>query len=260
MAYQTSQVTWVHTWSDRTFSFRTTRPEGFTFQNGQFVTLGLRVEGRLIARAYSIVSDPAEPELEFLSIHVPEGPLTSRLVQIRTGDTVWINHKVTGSLTLRHLLPGRHLYLLATGTGVAPFISLLRGPAIWEQYQRVILVHTVRQVEELSYRDELTRRSSDRLRYVPTVTREPFAVTQRGSTLFQEGGLSTLLGLPAPDPAQDRVMLCGNPAMNRDMTAYLRSHGWTQTDYHGAGNYTVEVAFVTARNEELTSPETADET
>lgn len=244
MAYTEQTVTSRRTWSEHTFSFTTTKPKDFHFENGEFVTIGLRPEGKLIARAYSIVAGNDAGYLEFLSIHVPDGPLTSRLVHIREGDGVWINDRPTGTLTLHHVRPGRHLYLLATGTGLAPFMCLVRAPQTFQAFERVVLVHTVRSVRELAYRTELEALACDRLRYVPTVTREPFATPLRGADLFTTGELFTLLDLPAADPQQDRIMLCGNPAMNRDMSAYLREHGWTLTNHQGVGNFTVEKAFV----------------
>jgi len=247
MAYTEQTVTSRRTWSDHTFSFTTTKPKDFHFENGEFVTLGLRSEGKLIARAYSIVAGNDADYLEFLSIHVPDGPLTSRLVHIREGDGVWVNDKPTGTLTLRHVLPGRNLYLLATGTGLAPFMCLVRSPKILEAFERVVLIHTVRNARELAYRDELDAQASDRFRYVPTVTREPFPLGARGSDLFTTGQLFTTLGLPAADPEHDRVMLCGNPAMNRDMSNYLQQHGWTITNHKGIGNFTVEKAFVVSK-------------
>lgn len=250
MPYNEQTITSIRRWSPKTFSFRATRPEGFQFKNGQFVTLGLRCDGKLVPRAYSIVSDPDEPDLEFLSIHVPDGPLTSQLAQCSVGDTVWINSKVTGSLTLDYVQPGRNLYLLATGTGIAPFISLIRGDQVFERFETVILVHSVRTAAELTYREEIEARVGDRLRYVPTVTREPHANNQRGADLFRSGELSRMLGLPDADPEFDRVMLCGNPQMNREMTAYLKDNGWTMTNYKGVGNFTVEQAFVATQGEE----------
>lgn len=244
MAYTEQRVTSVRRWSEKTFSFTTTRPGEFEFESGEFVTLGLRLEGRLIARAYSIASPKDADHLEFLSIHVPDGPLTSRLAQIREGDGVWVNSKATGSLTLGHVQPGRHLYLLATGTGLAPFMSLVRDPAAYRSFERIVLVHTVRHAAELAYRAEIEGLSGEHLRYVPTVTREPFVTTARGADLFRSGALFTRLGLPAADPTLDRVMLCGNPAMNAEMTAHLQSRGWTMTNYRGVGNFTVEKAFV----------------
>jgi ferredoxin--NADP+ reductase len=206
--------------------------------------LGLRPEGKLIPRAYSIVSTSEDDHLEFLSIQVPDGPLTSHLARVDKGSPIWINTKATGSLTLGHVQPGRHLYMLATGTGLAPFMSLIRGGEVFDAFERVVLVHTVRNARGLAYRDELVAQASDRFRYVPTVTREPFETTQRGARLFRTGELCEQLGLVPADPEYDRVMLCGNPDMNQEMTAYLKQQGWTMTNYQGVGNFTVEQAFV----------------
>ena len=244
MPYTEQRVTSVRQWSDKTFSFTTTRAQDFNFENGEFVTLGLRPEGKLIARAYSIVSTNDADHLEFLSIHVPDGPLTSRLAHIREGDGVWINSKATGSLTLRYLQPGRNLYLLATGTGLAPFMSLIRDPETYKAYERVILVHTVRTVPELAYRAEIEALSGERLHYVPTVTRDSFPTPQRGADLFRSGELFAKLSLPPAEPEHDRVMLCGNPHMNQEMTEFLEARNWTMTTYRGVGNFTVEKAFV----------------
>lgn len=244
MPYAEQTVTAVRRWSDRTFSFMTTRPDSFDFKNGEFVMLGLRPDGKLIPRAYSIVSTNQDEHLEFLSIQVPDGPLTSRLAQVNEGNSIWINTKTTGSLTLDHIQPGRNLYMLATGTGLAPFMSLIRAGEVFDSFDRVILVHTVRKQQGLAYRDELTSRSGDQFLYVPTVTREPFATPERGAELFRSGELSSKLSLPMPEPEQDRVMICGNPNMNKEMTAYLQHEGWTMTNYKGTGNFTVEQAFV----------------
>jgi ferredoxin--NADP+ reductase len=244
VAYSEQRVTSVHKWSDKTFSFTTTRPQDFRFENGEFVTLGLKAEGKLIARAYSIVSNKDTEHLEFLSIHVPDGPLTSRLAHIQVGEGVWINNKATGSLTLRHVLPGRNLYMLATGTGLAPFMALVRSPESYDVFERLVLIHSVRTVKELAYQDELTARRSERFIYVPTVTREPFEVSGRGSELFKSGELFDRYALHVADPEHDRVMVCGNPGMNKDMTAYLKEQGWTLTNHRGIGNFTVEKAFV----------------
>jgi len=208
------------------------------------VTIGLRVEGKLIARAYSIVSTNDSEQLEFLSIHVPDGPLTSRLAHVREGDGVWVNSKATGSLTLNYVKPGRNLYLMATGTGLAPFICLIRSPDTFKAFERVILIHTVRTVHELAYRPEIESLANERLIYVPSVTREAFPVNQRCSDLFKSGDLFTMHGLPKADPELDRVMICGNPDMNRDMSKYLEAQGWTMTNHRGVGNFTVEKAFV----------------
>ena len=244
MGYTEQRVTSVRKWSNKTFSFTTTRPEPFEFENGEFVTLGVRHEGKLIARAYSIVSTNDADHLEFLSIHVPDGPLTSRLVDVHEGAGVWINSKTTGSLTLNYVQPGRNLYMLSTGTGLAPFLSLIRDPATFQRFEKVILVHSVRTREELAYKQDIEAMVNDRLFYVPTVTREPFETPERGTDLFRSGALFTKLGLAPATPEEDRVMLCGNPDMNQEMTEHLKANGWTITNHKGVGNFTVEKAFV----------------
>jgi len=244
MAYTEQRVTSVRKWSDKTFSFTLTRPDAFSFENGEFVTLGLRLEGKLIARAYSIVSTNEDPQLEFLSIHVPGGPLTSHLAQMKTGEGIWVNSKATGSLTLKLLQPGRNLFMLATGTGLAPFMSLIRAPDVYLRYDKIILVHTVRTIKELAYQDEIQTLTSGQLVYVPTITREPYETSGRGSDLFRSGELSAMLALPEPDPECDRVMVCGNPHMLDDMIGHLESRGWTMTSHNAMGNFAVERAFV----------------
>ena len=252
MPYSEQHIISRYHWSDKLFTFKTTRPPELSFKEGEFVTLGLRPEGKLIVRAFSIVSTPRENHLEFLSIHVPHGPLTSHLVHVQPGDPIWVNTKATGTLTVDHIQTGRHLFMLATGTGVAPFISLIRGGEIFRRFERVILVHTVREAVDLVYRDELTacaeHQQAGHFLYYPTVTRQAFANTGRGSDLFQSGELFEYLHLPPADADYDRVMLCGNPAMNAQMTAYLEAHGWTMTSYKGIGNFTVEKAFVLDRD------------
>ena len=244
MAYSEQRVIEKRDWSDNIFSFKTTRPDDFQFRNGEFVTIGLRRDNRLIPRAYSIVSTNRDEALEFLSIHVPDGPLTSMLTHVDKGSPIWINRKSTGSLTLDHVEPGRNLYLLATGTGVAPFISLIRGAEAYQRFDRVILVHSVRYRDGLAFRDELEAAQGDQFVYFPTVTREPFEQTERGADLLRSGRLTELAGLEQLDPGQDRVMLCGNPHMNREVKAWLEENGWRMTNHAGLGNFTVEQAFV----------------
>lgn len=246
--YSEQRILSVQKWSEKLFTLTSTRPDELQFEDGEFLTIGLRPEGKLIARAYSIVSTNAADHLEFLSIYVPDGPLTRHLVRVQPGNPIWVNTKATGTLTLKHVLPGRAVYMLATGTGIAPFICLVRGGNVFKQFERVVLVHTVRQIEDLVYREELQDLAEGKLAgkftYVPTVTREPFATVGRGSALFESGALFAHCGMPPADPDLDRVMLCGNPAMNKEMTAFLKARGWTATNHAGIGNFTVEKAFV----------------
>ena len=249
-------VTWVHHWTDRLFSFRCTRDAHFRFTAGQFAMIGLMVEGKPLLRAYSMVSAPWDEQLEFLSIKVQDGPLTSRLQHIRPGDTVVINKKPTGTLLLENLLPGKTLYLCATGTGLAPFMSLIREPETYEKFERVVVAHTVRQASELAYRDMITQALPEheflgeyvkgRLLYYPSVTREPFPTQGRITTLIGSGRIFTDLGLPPMSPeGGDRVMLCGSEAFNADMKPLLEGLGFVEGSNAAPGTYVLEKAFVT---------------
>lgn len=254
-AFLGETVTWVHHWTDWLFSFRCTRDPAFRFVAGQFAMIGLMVGAKPLLRAYSMVSAPWDEELEFLSIKVPDGPLTSRLQHIRPGDTVVIGRKPTGTLLLENLLPGRTLWLLATGTGIAPFMSLIREPETYERYERVVLAHTVREVNELAYRqlisvelpghEFLGEFVRDRLLYYPSVTREAFPVQGRITTLIESGRIFADLGLPPLSTESDRVMLCGSEAMNADVKAMLEARGFTEGSNASPGTYVVEKAFVT---------------
>jgi ferredoxin--NADP+ reductase len=254
-AFQTEEVLWIRHWNDRLFSFGTSRRPGFRFANGQFVMVGLQVDGKPLMRAYSIASPNYEDELEFFSIKVQDGPLTSRLQHLQVGDTVLVGTKPVGSLVLCDLHPGRNLYLLSTGTGMAPFLSLVRDPEAYEQYEHVVLVHGVRRVSDLAYqdylRDELPRHEylgdavREKFLYYPTVTREPYEHTGRIPELIDSGRLFADLGLPPLDPAQDRAMLCGSMAMLKDVSACLDGHGMKISSSQGEpGDYVIERAFV----------------
>jgi ferredoxin--NADP+ reductase len=253
-AYAPARVTAVTHWNDRLFSFRTERDPSFRYENGHFTMVGLEVDGRPALRAYSIASANYEDQLEFLSIKVPDGLLTSRLQNIAVGDEVLLGTKPVGSLTLTDLHPGRHLYLLATGTGLAPFMAIVRDPDAYARYEKVILVHGVRRVSDLAYRHYLTEELPDheylgdcvrkQFLYFPTVTREPFVNQGRITTLLQSGELEARLGLPELNPAEDRAMICGSVEMLRDLSALLDARGFTASPSQGvAGDYVIERAF-----------------
>lgn len=248
------KVTSVRHWTDKLFSFTTTRDPAFRFRNGHFTMLGLEHEGRPLMRAYSIASANYEDELEFFSIKVQDGPLTSRLQHIREGDEIFISRKPTGTLTSDQLLPGKHLYLLSTGTGLAPFLSVIKDHEIYEQFEKVILVHGCRYRSELAYQDLITRELPDnpyfgdmvreKLLYYPTVTRESFVNNGRITDLINSGRLTGDLGLPVLSPDNDRFMLCGSPAMLRDICKLLDNAGFRETRHGDLGQYVIERAFV----------------
>ncbi len=251
----TERVLTVHHWNDDLFSFRTTRNPGLRFENGQFVMIGLEVEGRPLTRAYSIASANYEEHLEFFSIKVPDGPLTSRLQHLREGDEIIVSKKPTGTLVLHDVRPGRNLFLLSTGTGLAPFMSIVHDPALYEQFDKVVLVHGVRHVSELAYAETLTRDLpaneffgedvSAKLVYYPTVTREPFRNRGRLTDLIRSGKLLEDIGLPGLDPALDRAMICGSPAMLQECCELLDERGFEISPRIGTpGDYVIERAFV----------------
>lgn len=251
----TEKVLSVHHWNDSLFSFRTTRDERLRFENGQFVMIGIEVEGRPLMRAYSIASANYDPHLEFLSIKVPNGPLTSRLQHIKQGDELFVSQKPVGTLLLSDLLPGKHMYLFSTGTGLAPFLSIIQDPEAYERFDKVVLVHGVRMVSELAYADFITKELPqneyfgdlvrEKLIYYPTVTREPFRNRGRLTQLIESGKLFEDIGLPPLDPAIDRAMICGSPSMLADTSALLNERGFKISPRIGeAGDYVIERAFV----------------
>jgi ferredoxin--NADP+ reductase len=248
------QVIEVHHWTDTLFSFKTTRSAGLRFKNGHFVMIGLEINGRPLLRAYSIASANYEDHLEFYSIKVQDGPLTQHLQNIKVGDMVYVGSKPTGTLTLDNLLPGRHLYLLSTGTGLAPFLSIIRDPETYEQYDKVILTHGCRHVRELAYEDlicnELPNHEyfgeevRNKLIYYPTVTRDPFRNQGRLTDLYESGKLFTDIGLPTPNIQDDRFMICGSPMFLKDIVAILDNNGFKETRAGELGQYAIERAFV----------------
>lgn len=254
-AVEPEKVLSVHHWNESVFSFTTTRSDSLRFESGQFVMIGLQVDGRPLLRAYSIASATYDEHLEFFSIKVPNGPLTSRLQHLKVGDELLVGRKPTGSLLLTDLKPGKHLYFLSTGTGLAPFLSLIRDPEAYAQYEKIILVHGVRTVSELAYADFITKELPEheylgedvreKLIYYPTVTREPFRNQGRLTDLINSGKLFDDIGLPPLNPETDRAMLCGSPAMLTDTCALLDARGFAISPRIGeAGDYVIERAFV----------------
>ncbi|HEX3442974.1 MAG TPA: ferredoxin--NADP reductase [Pseudolabrys sp.] len=248
------EVTHVHHWTESLFSFKTTRDSGFRFRNGQFAMIGLEVAGRPLLRAYSLASANFEEHLEFFSIKVPDGPLTSRLQHLKVGDSILVNGKPTGTLILDNLLPGRNLYLMSTGTGLAPFLSIIKDPDTYDRYEKVVLVHGCRQVAELAYEKMITQELpqheflgemvSEQLIYYPTVTREPFRNRGRLTDLITSGKLFEDIGLDALSAEQDRVMMCGSPSMLKDLVEIVRERGFHEGNHSKPGEYVIEKAFV----------------
>lgn len=249
------EVLSVRHWTDSYFSLTTTRPDGLRFDSGQFVMLGLPVAGKPLLRAYSIASPSWAEQLEFFSIKVADGALTSRLQHVVPGDRLLLSRKPTGTLVVSDLHPGRVLYLLATGTGLAPFLSVVADLETWERFEQVVVAHGVREEIDLAYRDWLQQGLAQheylgalvrgRLHYYPVVSRAPFRHRGRVTDLFDSGRMAADLGLPPPDPAQDRAMLCGSPAMLLEGCRILDGHGFQPSPRIGqAGSYVIERAFV----------------
>ncbi len=254
-AFFVETVTWVHHWTDTLFSFRTTRDPGLRFSSGQFVMVGLvKEDGKPLLRAYSIASPPWHDELEFYSIKVADGPLTSRLQNIKVGDEILIGRKPTGTLVLDGLKPGKRLYMLGTGTGLAPWLSLARDPDVYDRFDTVVVTHTTRQVADLNYSELLSQGLAEdeilgefiapKLRYYPTVTREPFRTEGRITDLIASGRFFEDLGLPSFDPAEDRVMLCGGPSVLTDLKQQLVDLGYEEGSISSPGDFVLERAFV----------------
>ena len=245
----------VRHWTDRLFSFRVTRPQSLRFRSGEFVMIGLLDDaGKPLLRAYSIASPSWDEELEFYSIKVPDGPLTSRLQHIQVGDQIILRPKPVGTLVLDALMPGRRLWFLATGTGIAPFASLMRDPETYEKYGQVVMMHTCRSAAELDYGRELVEGLKDdpligemvegKLLYYPTTTREPSARMGRITDNLTSGKVFADLGLAPMDPATDRAMVCGSLAFNIDVKAVLEGFGLREGANSDPREYVVEKAFV----------------
>ena len=251
----TERVTHVHHWNDTLFSFRTTRDPALRFRNGHFVMIGLPVNGKPLLRAYSVASANHDEHLEFFSIKVENGPLTSRLQHLKPGDEVIVGRKPVGTLVLDDLRPGKHLYLLSTGTGLAPFISIIQDPDTYERFEKVVLVHGVRQVDELAYQQFIEHQLPaheylgdmlrDKLVYYPTVTRETFRNQGRLTDLIESGKLSTDIGLPQIITRSWAGSICGSEAMLKDACKLLDARGFKISPRQGEqGDYVIERAFV----------------
>ncbi|QZP17535.1 ferredoxin--NADP reductase [Methylophilales bacterium] len=253
--YSTEKVLSVNHWNDTLFSFKTTRQDGLRFENGQFVMIGLEVDGRPLARAYSVASPNYDEHLEFLSIKVQDGPLTSRLQHIKVGDELLVSRKPTGTLVIHDLKPAKNLYLFSTGTGLAPYMSLIQDIEVYDRFEKVILVHGVRKVDDLAYKDfienELPKNEyfgdeiKNKLIYYPTVTREAFKNEGRLTDLIKSGKLFKDIGLEKMNPADDRAMICGSPEMLKDTQDLLDSMNFKVSPRIGEpGDYVIEHAFV----------------
>jgi len=253
-AFNREQVLSVRHWTDSLFSFTTTRDPTFRFQSGQFAMMGLEIDGRPLLRAYSMASAHHEERLEFFSIKVADGPLTSRLQRIKEGDIVLVGRKATGTLVTDNLIEGQRLVLLSTGTGLAPFASLIKDPDVYERFERIVLVHGCRVVSELAYGEQLVaqlRRDdyfgeilADKLVYYPTVTREPFRNRGRITDLVTSNRLFDDIGMPALNIDTDRIMLCGSPAMLDDLRTILTGRGFVEGNHSEPGHFVIEKAFV----------------
>ncbi|WP_375272293.1 ferredoxin--NADP reductase [Sphingomonas sp.] len=262
-AFASVKVNWVRHWNEHLFSFAVERPSSFRFRSGEFVMIGLPGEeveggaaGKPIMRAYSVASQHYAEELEFLSIKVENGPLTGRLQQIVPGDEIYLGRKPTGTLVTDALLPGKRLFMLSTGTGLAPFLSLARDPDVYTMFDQVVVVHSVRRVSDLAYHDELAARLADdplvadeaaeQFHYIPTVTREPFHTSGRIDALMENGRMfgDPITGDKCFNPETDRIMMCGSMDMIRDTAATLEKLGFVEGSNAAPGTYVIERAFV----------------
>jgi len=252
--YLSEKILTVHHWTDTLFSFTATRDPSFRFRNGEFTMIGLEVDGKPLVRAYSMASANYEEHLEFLSIKVQSGPLTSRLQHVKPGDTLLVSQKPVGTLVADALLPGKTLWMLSTGTGLAPFMSIIKDPEVYERFDRMVLVHGCRRVAELAYREFISHELPEneyfgetvrkKLHYYPTVTREPFDTQGRITDLIDSSKLTDDLGLPDLSIENDRVMICGSPSMLKDLTDRLKDRGFEEGRENKPAHYVIERAFV----------------
>lgn len=255
-AFNRETVLEVQHYTDRLFRFRTSRDQAFRFVNGQFAMIGLEVNGKPLLRAYSMASANYEDDLEFFSIKVPDGPLTSRLQHLKVGDSVLVGRKPTGTLVQPNLLPGKRLYMFSTGTGIAPFSSVIKDPEVYDLYDHLILVHGCRQIAELQYGIDTVAEAKaneffgeivqEKLIHYPTVTREPYKYQGRITDLIESGKLFADIGQPPINPAEDRVMICGSPDLLRDLVRMLQKRGFREGSSGDPATYVIEKAFAEA--------------
>ncbi len=254
-AFNQETVTHVHHWNDTLFSFKTSRDPALRFASGHFVMIGLEVNGKPLMRAYSVASANYEEHLEFLSIKVQDGPLTSRLQHLQVGDKLLVSRKAVGTLVVDDLKPAKNLYLFGTGTGLAPFMSIIQDPYTYEKFEKVVLVHGVRWTSELAYHDYISQELpkhellgeliTDKLIYYPLVTREAFRNQGRLTDQIVNGDLAKGVGLPQLNPETDRAMMCGSPSMLTDLCKILDDAGFHVSTSQGVpGDYVIERAFV----------------
>ncbi len=252
MALLKEKVTEIHHWTDKTFSFKTTRDMSFRFKNGEFAMIGLEIDGKPLLRAYSVVSPNHEDHLEFLSIKVPNGPLTSKLQHIKIDDEIIVNSKPTGTLVCDYLLSGRNLFLFSTGTGLAPFMSIVRDPETYEKFEKIILTHTVRTSKELAYKDLLTNLNNDEVYsevtrnnfiYFNTVTREKWDNEGRITDWIKKNTLWKKVGVESFKPELDRVMICGSEEMTFDLKKIFEKLGSKEGSTKVQGGFVIEKAF-----------------
>lgn len=252
MAILKEKVLSIHHWTEKTFSFKTTRNDSFRFKNGEFAMIGLQIDNKPLLRAYSLASANHENHLEFLSIKVPNGPLTSKLQHIKVNDEILINSKATGTLVCDYLLPGKNLYLFSTGTGLAPFMSIIRDPETYEKFEKVVLTHTVRISDELAYRELLENLNQDKIYqdvtknnfiYFNTVTRENWIRKGRITNWIKENRLWAQIGLDEFDPKLDRVMICGSEEMTFELKKIFENRGCKEGSTKEQGAFVIEKAF-----------------
>ena len=253
-AFNRETVREVQHYTSRLFRFRTTRDPHFRFVSGQFAMIGLEVEGKPLLRAYSMASANYEDDLEFFSIKVPDGPLTSRLQHLKVGDAVLVGRKPTGTLVQPHLLPGKRLYMFSTGTGIAPFAAIIKDPEVYDLYDKLILVHGCREVAELKYGVDTVAATrgneffgdivTEKLIHYPTVTREDYVHQGRITDLIESGKFFADIGQPPLNPDEDRVMICGSPELLRDLVAMLEARGFREGSGADPASYVIEKAFV----------------